>query len=223
MKIIAITSSPKGKNSLTLKLVNAALEGAGEAGAETEIIDVTKHQINYCIGCVSCYKNGRCVQKDELNDILAKIVAADGIIYSSPNYIDGVTAQLKTLLDRSANVIHEQLFDGKYGFSLTTAGGGGDEQVLNVMNSFITKGGGYVIGSASFMASQGPEGMEAGIKKSKALGKDLATAIKEKREYPEQEAEHRQWKNRFAVSVKFNKDRWAHNYQHWVEKGWIKA
>ena len=44
MKIIGIQSSPKGKNSNTLKLLNAAMEGAAEAGAETEIIDVTKLQ-----------------------------------------------------------------------------------------------------------------------------------------------------------------------------------
>jgi multimeric flavodoxin WrbA len=223
MKIVAITSSPKGKNSLTLRLVNAALEGAREAGAETEIIDVARKKINYCKGCVTCYQKGKCVQKDEYNEMLEKLISADGIVLSSPNYIDGITAQLKTFFDRSANCIHEQLLDGKYGVALTTAGGGGDEKVLAIMDAFITKSGGFVVGNASFTAAQGPQGMEAGIKKAHGLGKDLVAAIKEKRHYPEQEAARKEWRKAFAYSVQFNKDRWAHNYQHWVEKGWIKA
>lgn len=223
MKIIAITSSPKGKNSLTLRLVDAALEGAREAGAETEIIDVARTKINYCKGCVNCYKVGECAQKDEYAGVKQKLIAADGIILSSPNYIDGVTAQLKTFFDRSANLIHEQLLDGKYGLTFTTAGGGGDEKVLATMNTFINKSGGLVVGSASFLAAQGPQGMDAGIKKAHALGKDMVAAIKEKRHYPDQESTHAEWRKAFALSVKYNKEKWAHNYQHWVEKGWLKA
>ncbi len=98
MKIIAIQSSPKRKNSNTLKLIEAALEGAREAGAETEIIDITRFKINYCKGCVTCYKDGICHQKDDYNAIKEKILEADGIILSSPNYIDNITAQLKTLI-----------------------------------------------------------------------------------------------------------------------------
>ncbi len=223
MKIVAITSSPKGKKSNTLLLVNAALEGAREAGAETEIIDVTKHKINYCKGCVTCYLKGRCVQKDEFGKLFEKVTSADGIILSSPNYIDGVTAQLKTFIDRSANAIHEQLFEGKYGLALATAGGSGDDKVLAVMSSFINRSGGLVVGSASFTHAQGPAGAEAAVKKAHELGKDLVTAIKEKYRYPEQEKAQKEWRDRFIYSLKANKDRWAHNYQHWVEKGWIKA
>lgn len=223
VKIIAITSSPKGKKSNTLRLVNAAMEGAREAGAEAETIDVAKHKINYCKGCVTCYKKGRCVQKDEFNELFEKVTSADGIVLSSPNYIDGVTAQLKTFIDRSANAIHEQLFEGRYGITLATAGGSGDEKVLAAMNAFINKSGGLVIGSASYTAAQGPSGMETAVKKAHDLGKDLVAAIKEKRRYPEQEALQKEWRDRFVYSLKSNKDRWAHNYRHWVDKGWIKA
>jgi multimeric flavodoxin WrbA len=223
MKIVAITSSPKGKNSLTLRLVNAALEGAREAGAETEVIDVARNKINYCKGCVTCYKKGQCVQKDEYVELFEKFASADGVILSSPNYIDGVTAQLKTFFDRSANSIHEQKLDGKYGVTLATAGGGGDEKVLAIMSSFINKSGGLVVGSASFTAAQGPQGMEAGIKKAHQLGRDIVAAIKEKRHFPEQEAAQKEWRKAFSQSVKYNKEHWVHNYQHWVEKGWLKA
>ena len=223
MKIVAITSSPKGKKSTTLQLVNAALEGAREAGAEVEVIDVTKCRIKYCKGCVTCYKKGRCVQKDGFQEVWDKLMEADGIVLSSPNYIDGVTAQLKTLIDRMANAIHEQRFDGKYGLTLATAGGGGDDLVLGAMNTFINKCGGMVVGSASALGRDGPEGMEAAVKKSYGLGKVLVEAIRTKKKYPEQAAAHKAWKDRFVFSLKANKDKWAHNYQYWVEKGWIKA
>jgi multimeric flavodoxin WrbA len=223
MKIVAITSSPKGKKSNTLQLVNAAAEGAREAGADVDVIDITKHRIKYCKGCVTCYKKGRCVQKDGYQEIWDKVIGADGIILSSPNYIDGVTAQLKTFIDRSANAIHEQLFEGKYGLTLATAGGSGDDKVLAAMNSFMNRSGGLVVGSASFTHAQGPAGAEAAVKKAHELGKDLVTAIKEKYRYPEQEKAQKEWRDRFTYSLKANKDRWAHNYQHWVEKGWIKA
>jgi multimeric flavodoxin WrbA len=223
MKIVAITSSPKGKKSNTLQLVNAAIEGAREAGAEAEVIDITKHQIKYCKGCVTCYKKGKCVQKDDFQEIWDKIIGADGIILSSPNYIDNVSAQLKTLFDRMANAIHEQLFDGKYALTLTTAGGSGDDVVLGVMNTFIGKCGGMVVGSASALGRDGPEGMEAAVKRSHGLGKELVKAIKAKKKYPEQAAAHKAWKDSFVFSLKANKEKWAHNYQHWVEKGWIKA
>ena len=54
MKILGINSSPRGKNSRTLKLVNAVLDGAKERGAETELVDIGALDIQYCIGCQVC-------------------------------------------------------------------------------------------------------------------------------------------------------------------------
>ena len=223
MKIIAIQSSPKRKNSNTLKLVEAALEGAREAGAETELIDLTHYKINFCKGCVTCYKDGTCHQKDDYNALKKKILEADGIILSSPNYIDNITAQLKVFFDRSANFIHEQLLDGKYGLSITTSGSGNNDFVLGIMNHFINATGGLAVGSVGCGMGQGPAAFESGIKKSRESGKELARAIKEKRAYPDQAAAHRDWKEHFAMTLRRNKDNWKHNYECWVEKGWIKA
>ena len=223
MRIIAIQSSPKRKNSNTLKLIEAALEGAREAGAETEVIDITRFKINFCKGCVTCYKDGICHQKDDYNAIIEKILAADGIIISSPNYIDNITAQLKTLFDRSANFIHEQLLDGKYGLSITTSGSGNDEFVLGIINRFINASGGMVVGSIGCGMGQGPAALQAAEKKAHDAGKELAQAIKEKKAYPEQVAAHKIWKDRFAMNIQRNMENWKHNYEHWVEKGWIKT
>ncbi|MGD0818819.1 MAG: flavodoxin family protein [Methanomassiliicoccales archaeon] len=223
MKIVGLQSSPRGKNSNTLKLLNAALDGAREAGAEIELLDVTKLKIEYCTGCVSCYKTGKCHLKDDYPLLREKILEADGIILSSPNYISNITAPLKATFDRSANFIHEQLLDGKYGFSIMTAGSGDEEQVLSIMNNFIKRSGGTVIGGVGHSMARGLPGMEAAIKRSHEMGKDLMNAIIEKRTYPEQAAERADWKERFANTVRANKENWKHNYEYWVKMGWIKV
>lgn len=223
VKIIAILSSPKRKNSNTLRLVEAALEGARETGAETEVVDLTRLKINYCKGCMTCYKEGTCHQKDDYNTVKEKILESDGIILSSPNYIDNVTAQLKTFFDRSANFIHEQLLDGKYGLSVTTSGSGNDEPVIGVLNRFITASGGLTVGSVGCGMGRGPEAAEAAIKRAHGMGKELALAIEEKRPYTEQVAAHKAWKDGFAMNIQRNKENWKHNYERWVEKGWIKV
>jgi len=221
MKIVGILSSPRGKKSTTLKLMDAALDGAADAGAQVEVIDVAKLTIKFCTACDSCHEKGKCSIKDDFNDVMDKILAADGFILSSPNYITNVTAQLKVLFDRSPRMVHEQLFEGKYGFSLTTAGSGDVDFVLNIMNDYIKICGGNTIGGAGCAMSEGPSALEAAIEKSREMGKDLVQAIKEKRQYPEQEAAHEEFRGRFKYVLLANKEHWPHNCDYWIEKGWM--
>lgn len=223
MKIIAILSSPKGKHSNTLRLVEAALEGAREAGAETEAIDVARLKIKYCKGCTACYRDGACHQRDDYGALRNRILEADGIVLSSPNYIDNVTAQFKAFLDRSANFIHEQYLDGKYGLSLATSGSGNDGPVLDVLDRFIGVSGGLVVGRVGCGMGQGPEAFEAAVRRSREAGMELARAIAEKRAYPDQMAAHQAWKKHFAMTVERNRDLWPHNYELWAARGWIRG
>ena len=222
MKIVGIQSSPRGKHSNTLKLLNAALDGAAEAGADVESIDIAKMKIKYCTACNSCHETGVCAIKDDYEIVLKKLLDADGIVLSSPNYITNVTAQLKTMFDRSPLVIHEQLFDGKYSLSLTTAGSDELDFVLGIMDNFIVHCGGKTIGGVGCSVARGPEAMEVAIAKSREMGKDLVEAIKEKRKYPEQEASHEAWRKRFKYVILANKEQWTHNCDYWMEKGWLK-
>lgn len=224
MKIVGIHSSPRRKNSNTLKLLDSALAGAKEAGADIELIDIAKLKIKYCTACNSCHDKGVCSIKDDYQLVLKKLLDADGIIWSSPNYMMNVTAQLKTLFDRSPLITHEQFFDGKYGLSLTTAGSGIDEVdfVLNIMNTFMINCGGNAIGGVGYAMAQGPSAMDAAIVKSQEMGTDLVEAIKEKRPYPEQKAKQEAWRAQFKYVILANKDHWTHNCDYWAEKGWLK-
>ncbi len=102
MKILAFNGSPRAKKGATERILQPFLEGAKEAGAEVETIYVAKKKINYCTGCFNCWlvHPGKCIHKDDMLEILRKIGKADMIVYASPIYVDGITAQMKTMMDR---------------------------------------------------------------------------------------------------------------------------
>jgi len=98
MKVIGISASPKMEKSQTRRLVMGVLEGARQAGADVTLVDICSLEIKYCTACGTCYAKGECIHDDDFPVILEKMLDADGIVWGSPNYINSVTAQLKTLL-----------------------------------------------------------------------------------------------------------------------------
>ncbi|MCP4725854.1 MAG: flavodoxin family protein, partial [bacterium] len=100
MKIIGIIGSPR-KNSNTEILVKEAMQGAREDGAEIEIINITQKSINPCNACALCLDTSECVIADNMTDIYAKLLEADGIFIGTPVYFWNVSGQVKILLDRT--------------------------------------------------------------------------------------------------------------------------
>jgi multimeric flavodoxin WrbA len=72
MKILGINGSPRGSKSQTLRLVNEVLEGAKSMGADVELVDVCKLDIEYCNGCQVCYKKGKCTKEDDFQGFTIK-------------------------------------------------------------------------------------------------------------------------------------------------------
>jgi len=221
MKILGINSSPRGNNSRTRKLVDAVLDGARQRGAETELVDVGALDIQYCLGCQVCYAEGECVQEDDLSDLWEKMMRADGIVLGSPVYINGVTAQLKTVIDRLADAIHCQMLVGKYGCAVTTAGGSGISEVLRYMNYFLNELGAVTVGEVGVAVGSNPEALDAAIVEALNLGQTLADAIQSKRHYADQESAIAERAAFFRQLVKANKEAWSHQYDYWMEKGWM--
>jgi hypothetical protein len=54
------------------------------------------------------------------------------------------------------------------------------------------------------------------------MGKDLVEAIKEKRQYPEQEAAHKAWREPFKYVILANKNHWTHNCGYWMKRAGLK-
>lgn len=99
-KLLVISSSPrKGGNSDML--CDVFIRGAKEAGHSAEKIILTNKKIAYCTGCGVCNKTHVCVQKDDMADILDKMVAADVIVLATPVYFYTMSGQLKTFIDRT--------------------------------------------------------------------------------------------------------------------------
>jgi multimeric flavodoxin WrbA len=81
-------------------LMDAALEGAKEAGAEVRKVFLADLDIRPCSSCGECADGVGCVIADDAPALYALIDSADVIIVSSPVYFDGVSAQLKAFIDR---------------------------------------------------------------------------------------------------------------------------
>jgi multimeric flavodoxin WrbA len=99
MKVLGIMGSPRvGGNSDIL--LDQALAGAKEAGAEVQKIILDKKKISGCHDCKKCNETGICVIKDDMLEIHKKILDADAIIHSCPVYFWSMTSQMKAYLDR---------------------------------------------------------------------------------------------------------------------------
>ena len=221
MKILGINSSPRGKNSRTRALVDAVLDGTRQRGAETELVDIGALDIRYCLGCQVCYAEGECVQEDDLSDLWEKMMRADGIVIGSPVYINGVTAQLKTVIDRLADAIHCQMLVGKYGCAVTTAGSSGISEVLGYIKLWLNELGAVTVGEVGVAVGRNPAALDAAIAEALNLGQTLADAIQSKRHYADQESAIAERAAFFRQLVKANKEAWSHQYDYWMEKGWM--
>jgi multimeric flavodoxin WrbA len=100
MKILAISCSPR-ENGNTVALLNKALEGAKQDGAEVELFSAAGKDIRPCDACRACGKTGKCIVKDDVTPLQEKMLAADGIIYGTPVYFYGMAAQAKAIMDRT--------------------------------------------------------------------------------------------------------------------------
>ncbi|MDI6742269.1 MAG: flavodoxin family protein [Smithella sp.] len=99
MKVLGIMGSPRvGGNSDVL--LDDALAGGKEAGAQLEKIILDRLKISGCKDCKKCNDTGLCVLKDDMPEIHNKILEADAIIHSVPVYFWSMTAQMKAYLDR---------------------------------------------------------------------------------------------------------------------------
>lgn len=98
--VLVLSASPrKGGNSDLL--CDQFILGARDAGNQAEKIFLQDKNIHFCLGCMDCQSNGGvCAQKDDMAEILEKMVRADVLVMATPIYFYNMDAQLKTLIDR---------------------------------------------------------------------------------------------------------------------------
>ena len=222
MKIIAIHGSPRTLRSTTRILANHVLEGAADAGAETEMIDLCDLRITPCTACEGCSFNGICVFDDDLPALVARMKEADGIVFASPVYIDNISGQMKCFFDRLADAIHYQVLFGKFGCSVATTHTSGGDEIVAYQNHVLNYLAVVSVGGLSVATAGSMDAVDAREADARALGKKLVNAIANGFSDPEQEAEIAGNREFFRDIVIENQDLRTEEYARWEKLGWIR-
>lgn len=102
MKIVVITSSPHPHDeSTSIYLADRFTKGATQVGHEVFTFDAANSETHPCRGCDQCHMDGPCIWKDDIeNALMPKMLEADLLVLTTPLYYFGMSAQLKTIVDR---------------------------------------------------------------------------------------------------------------------------
>lgn len=98
-RILVIESSPHRDGSSNM-LAKEFVRGAEEAGNTVTVFDVAHPSVGPCKGCDACGMDGRCVQRDGMDELRELLLSCDTVVFVTPLYYFGVSAQLKAAIDR---------------------------------------------------------------------------------------------------------------------------
>jgi len=185
MKVVGIVSSPR-RGGNTEILVTESLAAARDAGAETELILVAGKDITPCDGCNSCFQSGVCRIKDDMQEIYRSIEGADGIIFGTPSYFNNVSAQAKTVIDRTYVLLLHGRLRGKVAAAIVAARRIGGGQILSLLYSYFAvqgmmiAGGGIGYGREKGDVREGPGGAPVftAIEEAQAVGRRVVKTIR---------------------------------------------
>ena len=181
MKVLMINGSPKANGNTALALKEMEAVFAAE-GMECETILVGNQPIRGCIACGSCYKNGKCVFDDAVNEVAEKFRDADGLVVASPVYYASANATLIALLDR---LFYSSDFPKtmKVGASVAVARRGGCSSTFDELNKYFTISGMPVASSQYWNSVHGGRPGEAaqdeeGLQTMRTLARNMAFLMK---------------------------------------------
>ena len=188
MKVLMLNGSPKsnGNTAAALKEMETVFL---QEGIEVETVQVGNQAVRGCIACSNCFREGKCVFDDVVNQLAPKFQEADGLVVASPVYYASANATLIAVLDR---LFHSTRFPKtmKVGASVTVARRGGCSATFDELNKYFTISGMPVASSQYWNsvhggkpgdAAQDAEGMQtmrtlarnmSFLMKSIALGKE---------------------------------------------------
>jgi len=183
MKVVAFNGSAR-KDGNTAILLNAVLDEIRKEGIETELYQLAGKKIQGCIACMKCMKNKdrRCaVTKDIVNECIAKMIEADGILLGSPTYFADVSAATRALIERAGYVAraNDYMFKRKVGAGVIAVRRGGAIHAFNSLNLFFFYQQIINPGSSYWAFGVGREPGEVlndaeGIQTMKTLGQNVA-------------------------------------------------
>jgi multimeric flavodoxin WrbA len=183
MKVVAICGSAR-KHGNTARLLGAVLEELAKSGIETELVELAGQRLRGCTACMKCKKrlDRRCsIDDDVVNDCIAKMDAAQGILLGSPTYFADVTAEMKALIDRAGYVSRSNgdMFKRKVGAAVIAVRRAGAMHAFDTINHFFTIGQMIVPGASYWNIGIGREAGEVdadaeGMATMRSLGENMA-------------------------------------------------
>jgi len=187
MKVVAFNGSAR-KDGNTAVLIKKVFEELEKEGIKTELVQMAGQKVQGCIGCMKCFsnKNKRCaVTTDIINEYIAKMWEADGIIIGSPTYFADVTVAAKALIERAGMVgrANAGFLKRKVGAAVVAVRRGGAIQTFETINNFFMIEEMIVPGSSYWNMGIGREpgkveGDEEGMATMKTLGQNMAWLLK---------------------------------------------
>ena len=187
MKVVAFNGSPRG-NGNTATLINAVLDEIRKEGMETELVPLGGRKIQGCTACMKCFENQdrRCsITTDILNDLVDKMIEADGIIIGSPTYFANVSAEVKALIDRAGLVAiaNGHMLRRKVGAAVVAVRRAGATDTFDAINKFFFINQLVVPGSVYWNMGFGLEEREVqgdaeGMNTMKVLGENMAWLLR---------------------------------------------
>ena len=155
--IVGICGSPR--RQATEHVLEEALRMLGEKGFETRLWTVRGKWVDFCAHCDYCLANKACVVQDDLQELYALLAQAEGVIFATPVYNGGVSAQTKAVMDRMRAVVasDKNFFKGKVGMGIAVGGdrSGGQEFALMQIHAFFIINGLIPVGGGFFGANLG--------------------------------------------------------------------
>lgn len=188
MKVIAFNGSAR-KDGNTAYLLNTVLDELKTEGIETELYNLAGKPIQGCLACYKCFqnKNNKCaVDKDIINECIAKMIEADGILLGSPTYFADVSAGMKALIERCGMVARANngIYRRKVGAGVVAVRRAGAIHVFSSLNYFFLINEMIVPGSSYWNIGHGREPGEVkndaeGIQTMKALGQNMVWLMRQ--------------------------------------------
>jgi multimeric flavodoxin WrbA len=187
MKVVAFNGSSR-KDSNTAILVKTVLDELAKEGIESEFIQLAGESLRGCVACRKCFerKDRRCaVDADNLNEYLAKMIEAQGIILGSPVYFTDVSANMKALIERCGfvSVANGGLLKRKVGAAVVAVRRAGAVHTFDTVNHLFLHAQMIVVGSNYWNLGIGRErgevkGDTEGLETLKTLGQNMAWVLK---------------------------------------------
>ncbi len=220
LKIVAINGSPYAGVSNTSIMIQMMKPTLAADGIEMEEIYLAEKRIEFCVGCGVCMEKGKCWRQDDHGEIVAKLLAADGVILASPVYFKHVTAQMKAFIDRSLAYGHKPRTTWKPGVAISVSAGMAETATADYLAGTLRVYGAFSIATLTAIAVSpgGFMGMDLVEARAQDVAHDFSRAIKEKRRFP---ATDRDFFFYLFMGdlVKRHKDFMRDDYRHWEESG----